>query len=1180
MTTTAVQVEDRYRQREGLLHLTGIQALVRVPLDVHRADRERGRRTAVFISGYPGSPLGGYDMELGRRRALLDEHDVVFQPAVNEELGATAVAGSQLAQTRPELRYDGVAAIWYGKAPGLDRAVDALRHGNMAGAHPQGGVLALVGDDPAAKSSTMPNASELTLAALGMPTLYPADAQDALDLGLHGIALSRACGLWVGMKVVTDVADGSGTVEVHPERIAPVLPDMRIDGRPFRHTVQGMLLQPTSGQLERSLLHERPLIAQRYAAANGLDRIVRSGPDDRIGILSAGKTYLDVCQALSALGLDEEECQRRGIRLLKLGMVSPVDPDVVLRFANGLREIIVVEEKRSFVEAAVKEVLYGRPDAPAVHGKTGPDGRTLVPAAGELDPDLIAPALASRLLVHGGVPSVEAWTQQQPPARAAERTPTLLPLLARTPYYCSGCPHSSSLAAPEGTFIGTGTGCSSLAVLMKPETVGDVGVLMQMGGEGSQWIGMAPFLDLPHMVQNIGDGTFHHSGSLAFRAAVASGVSITYKLLYNSAVAMTGGQAAQGGMTVPAITTVLTAEGVGRIIVTTDQPEKYDAVPLAAGTQVWHRDRIVEAQELLAKEPGVTVLVHDQECATEKRRLRKRGQLDDPPMRVLINERVCEGCGDCGQKSNCLSVVPVDTEFGRKTQIHQASCNKDYSCLAGDCPSFLTVLSGDGPVRRPTAPELSNDDLPEPSDRVHGDVAVRIVGVGGTGVVTVAQILATAAQLAGRHVRGMDQTGMAQKGGAVVSDLKFSRAPVLQAARVAQGECDLLLGCDLLVATDPKVLAATDPGRTVAVVSTAEVPTGAMVVDPDVAFPPFAQVEDRIRSATRGSEAVFLDARELTQALLGDDQTANILLVGAAYQSGLLPFPAEAVEQAIEVNGAAVAANLQAFRRGRQAVADPPGLQAALEALAPAAPARQVSRDGLRLAALVQAPPESELARVVAVRVPDLIGYQDTRWARRYAELVERVRAVEDQRLPGSTALAEAVAVGLYKLMSYKDEYEVARLQVDPALQASITAQFGAGATYSYRLHPPMLRALGRTEKMSFDSRVMAPVLRGLYALRRVRGTALDPFGYAEVRRTERALLDEYRDLVHRLLDLLAPANHEVSVQLAALPDVVRGYEHIKMDNVRRYRERRGELLQQLDRTPSHTASDFAPSRS
>lgn len=1178
MTTTAVQVEDRYRQQEGLLHLTGIQALVRVPLDVHRADRSRGRRTAVFISGYPGSPLGGYDMELGRRRALLDKHDVVFQPAVNEELGATAVAGSQLAQTRPELRYDGVSAIWYGKAPGLDRAVDALRHGNMAGAHPNGGVLALVGDDPAAKSSTMPNASELTLAALGMPTLYPADAQDALDFGLHGIALSRACGLWVGMKVVTDVADGSGTVEVHSERVAPVLPDMRIDGRPFRHTVQGMLLQPTSGQLERSLLHERPTIAQRYAAANGLDRIVRSGPEDRIGILAAGKTYLDVCQALSALGLDEQECRRRGIRLLKLGMVSPVDPDIVLQFAAGLREIVVVEEKRSFLEAAVKEIFYGRPDTPAVHGKTAPDGRTLVPASGELDPDLIAPALAQRLLAHGDVPSVEAWTQQ--PARTEPRTPTLLPLLARTPYYCSGCPHSSSLAAPEGTFIGTGTGCSSLAVLMKPETVGDVGVLMQLGGEGSQWIGMAPFLDLPHMVQNIGDGTFHHSGSLAFRAAVAAGVRITYKLLYNSAVAMTGGQAAQGGMIVPALTTMLTVEGVGRIIVTTDQPAKYDGVRLPSGTQVWHRDRLVEAQEVLAKEPGVTVLVHDQECATEKRRLRKRGQLEDPPMRVLINERVCEGCGDCGQKSNCLSVAPVDTEFGRKTQIHQASCNKDYSCLAGDCPSFLTVVPGDGPVRRPTAPELSATSQPEPSSRLDGDVALRIVGVGGTGVVTVAQILATAAQLAGRHLRGMDQTGMAQKGGAVVSDLKFSSAPVLQAARVAQAECDLLLGCDLLVAADPKVLAAADPRRTVAVVSTAEVPTGAMVVDPDVSFPPFAQVEGRIRAATRGSEALFLDARELTPALLGDDQTANILLVGAAYQRGLLPFPAEAIEQAIEVNGAAVTANLQAFRRGRQAVADPEGLDAALEALAPADPAPAVTADGLRLTALVQAPPDSELARLVAVRVPDLIGYQDVRWARRYAELVERVREVEDQRLPGSTALAEAVAVGLYKLMSYKDEYEVARLQVDPALQASIEAQFGAGATYSYRLHPPMLRALGRTEKMSLDSRVLAPVLRGLSRLRRVRGTALDPFGYAEVRRTERALIEEYRDLVHRLLEVLTPANHEVSVQLAALPDMVRGYEDIKMHNVARYREVRDDLLRQLDGSPARAASDLAPSRS
>lgn len=1034
----------------------------------------------------------------------------------------------------------------------------------MAGAHPDGGVLALVGDDPSAKSSTMPNASELTLAALGMPTLYPADAQDALDFGLHGIALSRASGLWVGMKIVTDVADGSGTVEVHPDRIVPVMPDMTVDGKVFRHTVQGMLLQPTSGQLERTLLHERPLIAQRYAAANGLDRIARRSPDDRIGVIAAGKTYLDVCQALSSLGLDEAECRRRGIRLLKLGMIAPLEPGIVHEFAAGLREIVVVAEKRSFIESAVKEVLYGRPGAPVVHGKTGPDGTALVPANGELGPDVLAGALAERLLALRDVPSVEAWAERCRPQ--ARRAPALLPLLTRTPYYCSGCPHSSSLASPEGTFIGTGTGCSSLAVLMNPETAGDVGMLMQMGGEGTQWIGMAPFVDIPHMVQNIGDGTFHHSGSLAFRAAVAAGTNMTYKLLYNSAVAMTGGQTAQGGMSVPELTALLTAEGVTRIIITTDQPEKYKGVRLPRGTQVWHRDRMVEAQEVLAAVPGVTLLVHDQECATEKRRRRKRGLLEDSPTRVMINERVCEGCGDCGQKSNCLSVIPVDTEFGRKTHIHQASCNKDYSCLAGDCPSFLTVLPGKGgKVRRATAPALPASALPDPAVRVAAeDFALRILGIGGTGVVTVAQVLATAAHLAGLHVRGMDQTGMSQKGGAVVSDLKFSTEPVLQAARVAEAECDLFLGCDLLVAAEPKNLAVADPERTVAVVSTARIATGKMVVDPTVSFPDVAEVQSRIQAVTRG-DGVFLDAQQLTQALLGTDQSANVLLVGAAYQAGALPVPAEAIEQAITVNGAAVEANIQAFRRGRQAVADPDGLAAALEALRPGAAARAAAtRDGAELASLVQAPAGSELARVVGIRVPDLVGYQDASWARSYAELVERVRSVEQRRVPGSTSLAEAVALGLYKLMSYKDEYEVARLQVDPELEAAVEAEFGPGARYAYRLHPPVLRALGRTTKMSFDSRVFRPVLRGLYGMRRVRGTALDPFGRTQVRRTERALISEYRELVEQVLDGLTPDNHAVAVRLAALPDMVRGYEHIKLDNVGRYREQQAEHLQQF----------------
>ncbi|MGY1915582.1 indolepyruvate ferredoxin oxidoreductase family protein [Blastococcus sp. SYSU DS0973] len=1163
---TVVQVEDRYRQSEGLLHVTGIQALVRVALDQVRADRRRGLRTAGFISGYPGSPLGGYDMELGRRGDLLDEHDIVFRPGVNEELAATAVAGSQLAQTRKELRYDGVTGIWYGKAPGVDRAVDALRHGNMAGAAPEGGVLALVGDDPSAKSSTMPNASEATMAAVGMPVLYPGDAQDALDMGLHGIALSRASGLWVGVKVVTDVADGSGTVEVHPDRIVPVQPDMTVDGRAFRHQVRGMLLQPTSGELEATLYHERPLIAQRYAAANGLDRLTRSGPDDRIGIVAAGKTYLDVCQALASLGLDEAECRRRGVRLLKLGMVTPVEPGIIRSFAQGLREIVVVEEKRSFVEAAIKQILYGRTGAPVVHGKTGPDGRTLVPASGELEPDLLAGVLSRRMLALGGMPTVEAWSEART-ARAVreDRRPALLPLLSRTPYYCSGCPHSTSMATPEGTLIGTGTGCSSLAVLMQPETVGDVSVLMQMGGEGSQWIGMAPFIDVPHMVQNIGDGTFHHSGSLALRAAVASGVNMTYKLLYNSAVAMTGGQSAQGGMTVPALAAMLTAEGVSRIIVTTDQPEKYRRVRLPGKTQVWHRDRLVEAQEELARVPGVTVLVHDQECATEKRRRRKRGLLPEPATRVLINERVCEGCGDCGQKSNCLSVVPVDTEFGRKTQIHQASCNKDYTCLAGDCPSFLSVVPGER-TPRPTAAELDAALLPVPAPRVAtDDFALRIVGIGGTGVVTVAQILATAAQLGGFHVRGMDQTGMAQKGGAVVSDLKFTRGPVVQAARVAGEECDLLLGCDILVAAEPKNLAVADPAQTVAVVSTAQVATGAMVTDPGVTFPPPEQLADRIRTATRIGDAVFLDAHQLTQQLFGGDQSANVLLLGAAYQSGALPVPASAIEEAIAVNGAAVEVNIQAFRRGRQAVADPAGLAAAVAdlfppAVEPAPPAPEVAD----VIASVRAPAGSELARCVSVRVPDLVGYQDLAWAQDYAGLVEQVRAVEAEVVPGSGELAEAVALGLYKLMSYKDEYEVARLSIDPAVEADVESRFGRGARYSYRLHPPVLRYLGRKDKIAIDARAARPVLRTLYGMRRLRGSVLDPFGHSHVRRTERALIQEYRELVHRLLEELAPANHGVAVELAALPDMVRGYEEIKLDNVARYRERQREALQRF----------------
>ncbi|MGH3380850.1 MAG: indolepyruvate ferredoxin oxidoreductase family protein [Actinoallomurus sp.] len=1150
-------LDDRYLRTDGAVYLTGVQALARVLFDRIRHDRSRGRRTAAFVSGYEGSPLAGFDLELARRSALLAEHDVVHRPGLNEELAATSVMGSQLAGTAGRLRPDGVLGAWYGKSPGLDRASDAFRHANLVGTRPDGGALALVGDDPVAKSSTVPCASEAALADLGLPIFYPADPQDILDFGPHAVELSRASGLWVAMKVVTNVADAAGTALVRPDWSPPEVPAAG-SAEPYGHRPSGNLLGESLAALERSLHTVRFPLAIEYVRVSGVNRVQRAEPGDRIGIVAAGKPYLDLQQALRLLGLDEAALARYGIRVLKLGVIHPLEPTVIAEFAAGLTEIVVVEEKRSFIEAALKDILYGRPGAPAVHGKTAPDGTTLFGTTGELAPDEIAAGLARRLTAHEIVEPVRMWRRRRPRERVS------LPLLARTPYFCSGCPHNSSTKAPEDTLVGAGIGCHTMAVLMEPEQVGTVVGLTQMGGEGAQWIGMAPFVGEEHFVQNMGDGTFTHSGSLAVRAAVAAGVNITFKLLHNSAVAMTGGQQAVGALPVDRIAALLLLEGAAKVIITSDDPDRLRRVRLPAGAEVRHRDELSRSQRELAAVPGVTVLIHDQECAAEKRRKRRRGKAATPEARVVINERVCEGCGDCGTVSNCLSVQPVSTEFGRKTRIHQSSCNVDYSCLSGDCPSFVTVVPGGRRPRR-ELPDLPVTESPEPEPRIGGpDFTVRVTGVGGSGIVTVAQVLSAAAVIDGRQVRTLDQTGLAQKGGAVVSDVKVTAAVVEQAPKLAAGECDLYLACDSLVGADPAYLAAADPGRTASVVSTTEVPTGRMIIDPAVAFPE----EARIRSAVDAASAhtFYLDARGLAERLFDDDQYANILQLGAAYQSGTLPIPAAAIERAIELNGVAVRRNLQAFRRGRQLVADPGALEAALAdpPEAPAATGRTDHAAAARVRALVDAVPGTELARSLDIRIPDLIAYQDEGYARTYADYVERVRRLEDDREAGATAVAEAVARHLYKLMAYKDEYEVARLSLDEALTADVQARFGAGSRLSYRLHPPVLRAFGMKRKISLGP-WFRPVFRVLRAMRRVRGTRLDPFGYARIRRIERELAGEYRDVVLRALSAVGPADHALVVELAETPDMVRGYEHIKLGNVASYRERQAELLAKVE---------------
>jgi len=1148
-------LEAKYTLEEGRVFLSGIQALVRLPLDQHRADQRRGLRTATFISGYRGSPLGGFDQTLERERKLLDAHHVVFSSGLNEDLGATAIFGSQMAGLFPRPKYDGVLGMWYGKAPGVDRTGDAFKHANYAGVGKNGGVLALAGDDPVSKSSTLPSASEVALYDALMPTIFPGSAQEILDLGLHGFMLSRISGLWVGMKIVTNVADEVTTAEVGPSRVNPIIPTVELDGRPFEHHINVNLIPPFGLDMERTLFHARLELARRYAWENKLNRITVPTPDAWLGIMTTGKTYYDVRQALRELGLDDEALRRHGIRILKMAMLFPMESRIVREFARGLEEILVVEEKRSFIETFAKDALYGMPDRPRVVGKQDEEERMLVPIVGELDPDIIARAIAKRLARKLRVESAEVRIRHLDELKSRPKSLTL----ARTAFFCSGCPHNRSTVVPEGAVAAAGIGCHGMAMGMDRGIIG----VTHMGAEGAQWVGIAPFTETPHLFQNIGDGTLFHSGSLAINYAIAAGVNITYKILYNSAVAMTGGQAAAGALAIPALTRRLEADGVKRIIITTDHLENYKGVSLAANCEVWHRDQILEAQSVLAATAGVTALIHDQQCAAEKRRLRKRGKQAEPQTRVFINEAVCEGCGDCGRKSNCLSVQPVQTEFGRKTQIHQSSCNKDYSCLLGDCPSFLTVEPIGEPKKRPRRLTPLEAELPEPELRVPRDgFALHMMGIGGTGVVTVNQILGTAAMLDGRHVRGLDQTGLSQKGGPVVSDLRLASSPIEISNKVSAGGADLYLGFDLLVATDPLNLDKAEGGRTIAVVSTSQIPTGQMVADTSVHFPELASALMSLDRVTRKDANVYVDALGMAEALFNDHMATNFILVGAAYQAGALPISAGSVEAAIQLNGVSVDMNLLAFRWGRMAVVDARRVEAAVQTATGKVETRQAL--SAEAAALVEvAGAQGELRRLLEVRVPELIAYQDAAYAKRYADVVARVAAEEARKTPGRSGLSEAVARNLFKLMAYKDEYEVARLHLSASLEAELSARFGQEIRYYWHLHPPLFRALGLTRKIRLGS-WFRPVFGALRAMRGLRGTALDPFGYARVRREERALVDEYRALVERALEMLGPDSHDAAVALADLPDMIRGYEEIKLGNITQFRRRAAELSARL----------------
>ena len=1159
MTVTAsiadFDLDAKYRVTDGSVLITGVQALARVLFDQIRADRQRGLRIAAFVSGYPGSPLGGFDQILERNAALLADHDVRWVPGVNEDLAATAVWGSQQDNLAPLSDHDGVIGMWYGKAPGVDRSGDAFRHANLHGVGTNGGVVCAVGDDPQSKSSTLPGASEVALYDAGMPILVPGTPQEVLDLGRHAYELSRYTGCWTGLKIVTSVADGFGSADVAPGRIAPVLPELSFGGGPWRHVQRPTFFLPHTVELEAELYERRHAAAQAYAAANGLNAVEVDAPDAWLTILSAGRTYREVRQALADLGLASDAALRdAGIRLVRLGMIYPLEPGIARAAARGIEEILVVEEKRSFVERFLREYLYDQAERPRVVGKRDERDAPLIPADGELNADRLRPLLARRL---------EARLGTQLRVTAGRPQLTLLPVsTARTAAFCSGCPHNRSTVSASGSPVGGGVGCHAMVMWLDRGAVS----YNQMGGEGAQWIGRAPFTEVPHFVQNVGDGTFFHSGSLAVRAAVSAGVTMTFKVLYNGVVAMTGGQDPAGQMDVPHLCQAMSAEGVARIIVVSEDSSRYRrSAALPPGTRVWPRDRLAEAERVLAGVPGVTLLVYDQACAAELRRLRKRGKAPERPQRVVINEAVCEGCGDCGAKSNCLSVHPVDTELGRKTQIDQASCNTDYSCLDGDCPSFVTVQAPTGQAREPRPLPKLPEDIPEPVNKAGvGGVGYGIVatGIGGTGVVLLNQVLATAAFLDGLQVTGLDQTGLSQKAGPVVSHLRLWHGapaasdehptPPAAAASNAVGEesADLLLALDLLVAADPRHLARATAGRTVTVASTSVVPTADMVRG-DAAAPDVAALLAAVRDSTRPGRLTSLDTIGLATTLFGDGIAANLIALGAAYQAGALPLQASSIARAIELNGVAVERNLAAFRAGRLIVTDPGALPAsrrAGELRRDTAPDRLAAAQDLAAQRGLEGPGAERAIGLAA----DLTAYQNQRLAGRYLDLVA-VTAQAETRAEGSGELADAVASAFYHLLAYKDEYEVARLHLLPEFGRALAEAVPDGHRVRYRLHPPLLRALGMRKKIAFPAPVIRPAFRVLRAMRHVRGTPADVFGYTTVRRTERRLPDEYEAEMRATLAGLSADNHAAAVELARLPLAIRGFEHIKLAAVERY---------------------------
>jgi indolepyruvate ferredoxin oxidoreductase len=1127
MTTvpdTSFTLSDRYNAVDGEVLVTGIQALARVPLDQMRADQRRGWKTAAFVSGYQGSPLGGFDRELLANPKVLAQFGVKHWPGLNEELAATAVAGSQLVSTMKTANVEGVAGYWYGKAPGLERAADAIRHAVFVGCAPRGGVLAMIGDDPACKSSTLPSRSDSLVAALGFPLLDPGTMQDVLDLGRHGVEMSRVSGLWAGLKIVTSIADGSGSANVDVGRLSPVMPVLEHDGKPWNPMLSGFVLAPVSLTQESEVFGPRLELASRYIEDNKINVEVVSSSSAWLTIVASGYTAEVVVSALKVLGLTEREVGELGIRVLKLRALHPFDGAAIRRVARGVGTVLVVEEKRAYIETLVRDALYSSPDRPMVIGKRDSTGAVLVSDGGSLSVDSLIEPLRRVLLANISAERL------QPIRKKIALNLAISHDAVRTPYFCSGCPHNTSTVVPEGSYVGVGIGCHGMVSTIGNENRGEFTGITQMGGEGMHWVGMAPFVDTPHIFQNLGDGTFFHSGQLAVQAAISSGVTMTYKILYNSAVAMTGGQDATGQLAVPQVAAKLMAEGAKRIIITTDEPEKYKGVRLADGVSVRHRDDILKAQEDLRNISGVTVLIHDQQCAAEKRRDRKRGLLPTPKTRIVIDHRVCEGCGDCGVQSNCLSLEPFDTEYGRKTNIDQASCNIDQSCLKGDCPAFVTVTPAAGGRSTGITAEVAG--MPQLTEPVRiipmSGMVMRMPGIGGTGVVTVSQMLLAAARVEGITASAVDQTGLSQKAGPVVSTVTFGSPD--------PGRVHVLLGFDILTSVTPANIEGLDAQWSHVVASSSVIPTGRMIGNVSKAAVDLAPYRQEL-DARSGSVNHYVNVAKLAVGLLGNAVTGNVLLLGVAFQSGMLPVSAASIERAIELNGAAVDMNKAAFVWGRRWVLDPKGV----EKLAAGATTKDVDRSGLNDLG------SEDVIELVARRRKDLRDYQNAQYADRYVGVLRRAEAAS-----GSTeAFVTTVAHQLFRVMAYKDEYEVARL-LTTGRDRIERSMGGPVESVTWNLHPPTLRALGMGRKLQLGPSTK-PVMVALAKLKRLRGTAADPFGRTEMRRTERALIEEYIALVDRLIPMLT-ARPDDAVRIAGLIDQVRGFESVKERNLAAYR--------------------------